>query len=273
MYSIGQFSKITGLTVKTLRFYHEQKVLEPTCIDDQSGYRFYAESKVETARLIGKLKQLDFSLHDIAEILSNYDDESDILEFLEERREAVAEKLKEYREIDQQLNQIIASEQEARRVMAEATFEVQEKTVEAMLIAGVRMTGRYSDCGKGFGKIGRRFGRVICGKPFLLHYDTEYHETDADFEACMPIKRGESQDGISVRSIDGGRCVSLLHKGPYEELGRSYEAVFHYGKENKLKFDRPSREVYIKGPGLILKGNPKKYLTEIQLMIAESGDD
>ena len=39
MFSIGEFSKITGLTVKTLRFYHEQGVLKPSCIDDQTGYR------------------------------------------------------------------------------------------------------------------------------------------------------------------------------------------------------------------------------------------
>ena len=59
-----------------------------------------------------------------------------------------------------------------------------------MLIAAFRMQGAYSDCGIGFSKIGRQFGRQICGKPFLLHHDTEYKEDDADFEACMTIRTG-----------------------------------------------------------------------------------
>jgi hypothetical protein len=60
--------------------------------------------------------------------------------------------------------------------MQNAEHEVEEKNVDSMLIAGVRMRGKYSECGKGFGQIGRRFGRHICGKPLLLHYDSEYKE-------------------------------------------------------------------------------------------------
>ena len=51
MYSIGEFSKITGLSVKTLRFYHAKDVLIPSCVDDSSGYRYYDRSNVEKARV------------------------------------------------------------------------------------------------------------------------------------------------------------------------------------------------------------------------------
>ena len=136
-----------------------------------------------------------------------------------------------------------------------------------MLIAAVRMKGKYSDCGSGFAKIGKNLGRFICGKPFNLYYDAEYKEDDADFEACMPIRKEKQVDGISVRQLSGGRCIALLHKGPYEQLGHSYEKILQYAKEKSLEVDLPSREVYLKGPGMIFKGNPKKYLTEIQMMI------
>ena len=151
--------------------------------------------------------------------------------------------------------------------MKDEPYQVEEKTVEPMLIAGVRMQGKYSDCGKGFAKIGRQFGRQICGKPLLLYYDTEYKEDDAQFEACMPIRKGTAKGGISVRELPGGRCVSLLHKGPYGELGRSYEKIVAYTKQHGCEIEMPTREVYIKGPGMIFKGNPKKYLTEIQMLI------
>jgi effector-binding domain-containing protein len=136
-----------------------------------------------------------------------------------------------------------------------------------VLVAGVRMKGKYSDCGKGFAQLGRRFGRHICGKPMMLIYDHEYKEDDADFEPCMPVRKGESTDAIAVRELPSGRCVTLMHQGPYTELGRSYAKILDYVKQKGYEVVSPCREVYIKGPGMIFKGNPKKYLTEIQMMV------
>ena len=154
--------------------------------------------------------------------------------------------------------------------MAVNIDQIEEKTVEPMLIAGVRVRGKYSDCGNGFAQIGRRFGRKICGACFLLHYDSEYRENDADFEACMPIRDGVSRDGIDVRELPGGRCVSLVHQGPYTEMGRSYAKIFKYVHEKHYAPAVPTREIYLKGPGMIFKGNPKKYLTEIQVLISSA---
>ncbi len=151
--------------------------------------------------------------------------------------------------------------------MQNTTFDVQEKTLEAMLIAGVRMKGKYSECGKGFIKIGTNLGLSICGKPFCLHYDNEYREDDADFEVGFPIREAKEVEGVSVRELPGGRCVSLLHEGPYEQLERSYAKILDYVKDKGFEMLIPSREIYLKGPGMIFKGNPEKYLTEIQILI------
>ncbi len=130
------------------------------------------------------------------------------------------------------------------------------------------MKGRYSECGRVFGQIGRSLGRFICGKPLLLHFDTEYREDNADFEACMPIRQRKDVAGISVQELSGGQCVSLVHHGPYDELARSYARIFQYLNDRKYQAIMPTREVYLKGPGMIFKGNPKKYVTEIQILIA-----
>jgi DNA-binding transcriptional MerR regulator len=273
VFTIGEFSKITGMTVKTLRFYHEQSVLAPSYVDAETGYRYYSQSKIEVARIISQLRTLEFSLAEIAEILDSYDDEADILSHLERQNRTITEKMHKFREVKRSLQSIISKEREAIAAMQNEGFEVSEKNVDAMLMAGVRMKGQYSECGKGFSQIGRKFGRQINGKPFLLHYDTEYKEHDADFEACMPIRKGESTEAISVRELPGGRCASLLHKGPYEELGRSYAKILDYVKQQGYKTEIPSREVYIKGPGMIFKGNPKKYVTEIQMLIDERDAD
>ena len=104
----------------------------------------------------------------------------------------------------------------------------------------------------------------------MLHYDSEYREDDADFEACMPIRKGKAADGISVRELPGGRCVALVHKGPYEQLGRSYAKILGYIKDKGYEVAMPTREVYLKGPGMIFKGNPRNYLTEIQILVRDN---
>ena len=269
MFTIGEFSKIVGMTVKTLRHYHEQGVLLPTHVDGPSGYRYYAESKIETAQVIKQLRELDFTLADIAEILIQFNDDADILDYLEKQQKTVQEKMKQYRDIGNSLNRIINKEREARTVMSNVSYQVEEKTVDSLLVAGIRMKGKYSECGKGFGQIGRKFGRHLCGKPLILIYDTEYKEDDADFEVCMPIKKEKEAEGISVRTLAGGKCISLLHPGPYDTLSKSYAIIFAYQKEKGYEIAMPTREVYIKGPGMIFKGNPMKYRTVIQMLIQE----
>ncbi len=267
MFTIGEFSKITRLSIKTLRFYHEEGILDPSHVDQGTGYRYYDRRKVDEALSIIRLRDLGMSLEDIHTILENYDDESDILLFLERQREALLGKIQESRKIIQTLEQVITKEKEAQRTMQDSTFEVEEKTLPGLLIAGIRMKGKYSDCGKGFSTLGKHFGRFINGKPFCLYYDEEYRADDADFEACFPIRQGQEVEGISVRELAGTRCISLIHLGPYEELGRSYTRLLEYTKQHQYKIIPPTREIYIKGPGMILRGNPKKYLTEIQLPV------
>ena len=151
--------------------------------------------------------------------------------------------------------------------MAEISDNVSEKNLDAMLVAGIRMKGRYSECGKGFARLGRGFGRLICGTPLLLHYDSEYREDDADFEACLPIRQRKSVEGASVRELPAARCVALVHKGPYDQMGRSYAKVLKWIKDRNYKVVLPTREVYLKGPGMIFRGNPKNYVTEIQIPV------
>lgn len=266
VFSIGEFSTITGLTVKTLRFYHERGILIPAHVDDETGYRYYAASQVEAARVVTQLRALEFSIEEIRCLLEDQANHEDMLDLLSRHKSLLAEKMQRHRAIIAALDGIIESEKEARNTMSAASFDVEEKSVDTMLIAGIRMQGKYADCGPAFGRIGRSLGRQLCGKCFLLHYDAEYQEV-ADFEACFPIRRGKDVDGISVRELPGGRCVSLLHKGPYEELRRSYARIMAYIKDKGYEVLLPTREVYVKGPGMILRGNPKNYLTEIQMLI------
>ena len=266
MFTIGEFSRITGLTVKALRFYHEEGLLVPTCVDDQTGYRHYDASKVELARTISFLKQLEFSLAEIRELLQAGDGR-ELTAALERQRAAIDARIRKLKKARRSLDEFLTAQREGKAMLTtQATFECEEKTLPPMKIAAYRMHAPYQQCGAGFGKIGKAFWRYICGPAMLLCYDMEYQEI-ANYETCMPVKGGQPRDGIEVRDLPGGRCVSLLHRGPYDQLSRSYEKAMAYVKQHGYQLLSPSREVYLKGPGMIFRGNPKNYLTEIQLMI------
>jgi DNA-binding transcriptional MerR regulator/effector-binding domain-containing protein len=272
-YSIGEFSQVTGLSVKTLRFYHEKGILVPSAVDSGTGYRWYDESKVEKARVIMRLRAMEFSIEDIAAVLGECTDEGDILNYLERQKNVLQQRIREDRDVVRSLSEIIANEKAAKALLTGSGFAVEEKTVEPMLIAGVRMKGKYSEVGAGFAQLGKAVGRYICGKALCLYYDGEYREEDADFEPCFPIRKEISAEGISVRELAGGRCLALVHRGPYDQLGRSYAKILKATEERKAReVLLPTREVYLKGPGMIFKGNPKNYLTEIQLMVGDKGE-
>jgi DNA-binding transcriptional MerR regulator/effector-binding domain-containing protein len=266
MFTIGEFSKITGLSVKTLRFYHEEELLVPTSIDDATGYRYYDGSLVELARTIAFLKSLEFSLAEIREILGGDTDEAALVAALERQRKVINERIAKLKAAARSLDQFLQAQREGKMLATKSELQCEEKVLPPMKIAAIRMHAPYSECGQGFGQIGKAMWNQISGPALLLCYDHGYEEI-ANFETCMPVKGGPSKGNIEVRDLPGGRCVSLLHKGSYEQLSRSYEKALAYAKEKGLRLSSPCREVYLKGPGMFFRGNPKNYLTEIQLMV------
>src|ERR687886_754168 len=67
--SIGDFSRMTYLSVKALRHYHDVGVLEPAEVDPVTGYRFYAPSQVGVAQLVRRLRDLGMPLDGVRTIV------------------------------------------------------------------------------------------------------------------------------------------------------------------------------------------------------------
>jgi DNA-binding transcriptional MerR regulator/effector-binding domain-containing protein len=268
MYNIGEFSTISGIPVRTLRFYHEMGLLVPAKVDPQTNYRSYDERNLELANVIVALRGIEFSLEEIREILAECRDDADIVGQLERQKKSLNEKARHYQAVVATIDQLIEKQRRAREEskMA-ATSTIEEREVAPMLVAGIRMKGSYSDCGKGFATLGKRLGRHIAGKPLCLFYDGEYREGDANFEPCMPIRTAIQSNGISVRELPAAHCATLIHRGPYDELKSSYARLLKYVNEHGYKISLPTREIYLKGPGMIFRGTPQKYLTEIQIPI------
>ncbi|MCG8570899.1 MAG: MerR family transcriptional regulator [Spirochaetes bacterium] len=267
LYRIGDFSRITSLSIKTLRFYHEKEILEPTEIDFQTGYRLYHERQIEQAELIKRLKALDFTIKEMQEIIHNAKDDQDLIETVLHKIQEVQEKVSKYQNLEQQLSRFLQYQEEAKTM--KWNKEIAVKDIEDQFIAGYRYFGKYSDFGKHVGHLMKNCAGSAKGGPFSLYWNREYKEEKADIEIGVIVKKPVNKNNITSRILSGGKVYSALHKGPYERIGETYKRLLDRLAEDHKDFVLPIREIYLKGPGLIFLGNPENYLTEIQLLIKE----
>ena len=91
MLKIGEFSKLSRVSVRMLRHYDEIGLLKPAEIDRFTDYRYYREDQLPTACRITALKDMGFSLADIVRILEAYEDREAMERFFAEMTRRLAE--------------------------------------------------------------------------------------------------------------------------------------------------------------------------------------
>lgn len=264
-YRIGEFSKIVRISIKGLRFYHQQGLLHPSSIDRDSGYRYYSDECIPKAYLILRLRDLEFSIKEIAEIIQVCNDDSDLVAYFEKKQDIITEKAERLKRIQISLNQFIKHEKEYN--MIDKKQDITIKTVEAVKMISIRYKGCYGECGKYIGILMRTAGGKIAGKIFNRYHDEGYKENDADIEVCVPIRVKIEKEGITYTELPETKVISTMHLGPYDKVGDAYKRLIDYTKDHSVTLTGPCREIYIKGPGMFFRGNPNKYLTEIQFPI------
>lgn len=145
-------------------------------------------------------------------------------------------------------------------------YKIEMRSVEEIMVASLRYKGKYSDVGNYIKAIYKVIKGKSIGKPFNLYYDGEYNE-NADIEVCVPIKKTMESSDITIKKLPAMKGISTIHYGKYTELNKAYKALYDYANENNINCGTPVRETYLKGPGMIFKGNPNKYVTEIIMPI------
>jgi DNA-binding transcriptional MerR regulator len=71
--TVGDFSRITHLSIKTLRHYHQVGLLDPDHIDPDTGYRYYAPDQIPAAQVIRRLRDLDMPIADVKAVMRTSD--------------------------------------------------------------------------------------------------------------------------------------------------------------------------------------------------------
>ena len=259
MYKISEFSKITNLTIKALRYYDEESILTPSYRDNENSYRYYDEKDFGKAQLIVMLRDFDFSISEIKDVLANCDNPDDLSYYLEEKKKMIENKISKERELIKKITLYIKPKNMEDTSM---NYKIEVKEISPITVAAIRYKGKYSDVGKYIGKIYKAVKNNGAGAPFNCYYDAEYKE-DADIQLCVPTTKLINDSSISAEKLPAIKAICTTHIGNYNDLNLAYKALLDYANKHNIRCLTPSREVYIKGPGMIFKGNENNYVTEI----------
>jgi effector-binding domain-containing protein len=267
MLKIGDFSKFSQISVKTLRYYDEIGLLKPGRVDQFTGYRYYSADQLPRLNKIVGLKDLGLSLEEIGLILIDNLSIEKIMELLQLKHQ---EALKRMQEEEIRLKKV---EEWLRRVEKEGTmpiYDVVIKKLDAQKVASVRdIIPTYGDISGLFNELCAYLGRQrvqFGGPPLSVYYDHEYREKDVDVEVAVPIAGTiPVTKRITIHEIPGtDQAACLIHKGPYENFNQAYKALMTWVEANGYQIVGPNREVYLQGPG---QGDPVSFITEIQLPV------
>jgi len=184
MYKIGEFSMITGLTVKSLRYYHKESLLIPSEIDLETSYRLYDSAQIIQARKIKILRDCGFSIKEIKEIFNHSTDIDDLPYYIEEKINTL---IKETKKVNTIKKSLIKETIEMRENIMK-NYEVYEKTTDEQLVLSVTYVGKYEDCGNYMGALYKLAKQHSYKEPLNLYHEAEY-KTDATVEVCLPVKK------------------------------------------------------------------------------------
>ncbi len=145
MYQISQFSKISGLTVKALRYYDEQGMLKPSYRDKNTLYRYYDDNDLKKAQFIRLLRSLDFSILEIKEVLEMVNNEADLTYILQEKIANIRENILREKELIKKISSCLSPDVTKTESQ---TYEIALEEIPAALVASIRFTGRYSEIGE-----------------------------------------------------------------------------------------------------------------------------
>ncbi|MBE9915153.1 MerR family transcriptional regulator [Paenibacillus donghaensis] len=254
MLSIGEFSKICGVSTKTLRYYAEIGLINPDEINPENGYRYYSIRQLKKMLFINRLKSYHFSLEEIKAIREWEDDPSEekLRVVLNRKKSEIQEKLNAFEyTLKQMTNDILNIEKGIPIMSYLGDIEVQLVEIQPMNILYMRQMMTSDDYALGYGThFSRLYEKIatekltMLGTPMTIYHSPEYNPAGNDTEFAIPIK--EPVKG--TRDLPGGLCAKSVLKGPYSELTSVYAMLREWVENEGYKLVSSPYEVYVTDP-------------------------
>lgn len=242
MLSIGEFSQLTHLSVRTLRRFHDAGLLEPAKVDRTSGYRYYTVDQIPTAQVIHRLRELDVPLADVQRILRTPDPAA--------RAELVADHL---RRLEEQLDRTRAAVVSLQRLLRPqpADLDIELRVVPAATVAAVEDDVDRDDVLDWYAGAMAELDAVVpvrTGKPGGL-YDNELFEAGrGHMLVYWPTIDPPDIGRVHPATLPAVELAVTTHSGDHDDIDVTYGQLGTWVVENALAVAGPVREAYLIGP-------------------------
>jgi DNA-binding transcriptional MerR regulator len=248
--NIGQFSRMTHLSVKALRHYHDVGILEPAAIDPYSGYRSYDAGQVTSAQVIRRLRDLGMPLDSIRAVLTAPD--------LAARNREITAHLER---MERQLEQTQAAVSGLRALLGAPPprTEIQFRTIPAVTALAVAQVVTVAETASWAGEVIEELSAALShaglapAGPLGGLFPGEFFEVQRAevtlFTAVEPSGRAPRLGAGRVRltEISGIEAAVAVHDGPSADVDRTYGALGTVVAARAIGVDGPMREYYPDG--------------------------
>ena len=270
MIRIGDFSKLSRASIKTLRFYDEMGLLKPIEVDRFTGYRYYEFDQLATLYRILALKDLGFSLEEIGHLLDGDLSTEQMRGMLKLRRAEIRHRVQEETE---RLERVELWLRQIEQEDSMSKYDVVIKKIDPIKVASVRGVvptppDQRSLWDELMGFLQGHSARMI-GPPQAIYHDGEFKERDWDIEVCMPITE-ELVPTTRVKVYDlpaFERVACVVHNGPFATIGEAYDAVAKWIDQNGYQIIGPGRELNLRLPDVLGDQNDPNTVNEIQFPV------
>lgn len=279
MLRIGMFSKISQVSVKTLRYYDQIGLLKPVEVDTFTGYRFYAFSQVSQLNRILALKGLGFTLEQVGRMLEENLSLAEMQGMLRMRQAELQQQMKE---TQTRLENVAFRLRQVEEEDKMHDGEVVIKKVEPQRTVAVRgVVANYGAQASLWQELSEHLGQHgvrANGPSIVVDLSGEYREQDVDLEVFAPIDADLPESArVKMKILPGIKtAASIIHKGSYDGLRETYIGLFKWIEENAYTIIGPDREVYLHCPGdksdpLMYAGDgprdPADFVTEVMFPV------
>jgi DNA-binding transcriptional MerR regulator len=189
--TIGAFAERTRLSPRALRLYDRLGLLPPVRTDPVSGYRFYSEDQVASARLVALLRRLGMPLPVIADIAAKPPAEA---------AEAVGSYWAGVESVMAD-RRVLVSYIQAKLTGADmARYDVQTRIIPERTLLSISRHLHTDETDAFFADAFARLRSAgpgvegIAGCPFLVFYGEVSDDSDGPIELCRPVTPGNAAD-------------------------------------------------------------------------------
>ena len=265
MFRIGEFSKLTQVSIRMLRYYDETNLLKPAKVDQWTGHRLYSVEQIPRLNRILYLRDSGFNISEISRALEM--DDGALLDYLERKQIEIEQIIETAQE---KLLKIAVAKNGIQGDRSELHYNISIKSIPEYCVLSLRriVPTYYSegDLWKELCTFVRTHKIEISENTFTICHDTDFREQDVDIELCAHVSQiYENIAPFRFRVVEAVPIMACtMVYGSFSNIKGAYIAFAEWLQKNsKYQMSCPMRQIVHRGPWN--ESEPEKYLTELQI--------